>query len=370
MLVKFEVKNFKGFKDWFVFDLSKTSDYQFNAECVKEGVINKAIIYGANAVGKSNLGFAIFDIISHLTNKEYGDHFYRFYLNAYTNNDLAEFRYQFKFNNISVEYCYGKYSQSKLAYESLTIDNELVVSLDRRETTSATINLLGAELLNTDIGDSKISIINYIKNNTILSDNKTSIAFNEFTDFIDGMLFFRSLATNNYLGLETESESISADIVDHDNVEDFQKFLNQAGVECKLAAIEINGEQNLAFVFDETAVSFFDIASTGTRSLALFYFWYQRLKEDTKVTMVFIDEFDAYYHHTLSKLIVSRLKEINAQVILTTHNTSIMSNDLLRPDCYFVMDKKSIIPINQTTNKEFREAHNLEKMYKSGAFDA
>jgi len=368
MLVKFEVKNFKGFKDWLVFDLSKTSDYQFNAECIKEETVNKAIIYGANAVGKSNLGFAIFDIISHLTNKEYGDHFYRFYLNAYSDNDLAEFKYHFKFKSISVEYCYGKYSQSKLAYESLKINNEMVVSLDRRDTTTATINLLGAELLNSDIGNSKISIINYIKNNTILSDGLTSIAFNEFINFIDGMLFFRSLSTNNYLGLETESGSIAADIIEHKNIEDFQKFLNNAGVECKLTAVEINGEQNLAFVFDETVVSFFDIASTGTRSLALFYFWYQRLKQNTKVTMVFIDEFDAYYHHTLSKLIVNRLKEINAQVILTTHNTSIMSNDLLRPDCYFVMDKKCITPINQTTNKEFREAHNLEKMYKSGAF--
>lgn len=37
---------------------------------------------------------------------------------------------------------------------------------------------------------------------------------------------------------------------------------------------------------------FFKIASTGTRSLALFYYWYIRMKN---ASFVFIDEFDAFY---------------------------------------------------------------------------
>ena len=84
--------------------------------------------------------------------------------------------------------------------------------------------------------------------------------------------------------------------------------------------------------------------------------------------VLFIDEFDAYYHHDLSKIIVKELKQTCAQVVLTTHNTSIMTNDLLRPDCYFVMTDELIKPLCNLTSKELRQAHNLEKMYKAGVF--
>jgi len=370
MLLRFEVKNFKSFDGWFVIDFSESNDYQFNKECINDGVVNKAMIYGANGSGKSNLGYAIFDIVSHLTNEERDSLCYRNYLNASSDNELAEFKYVFKFKGNTVEYSYGKQDKTTLSYEYLKINNELLVSLDRRESTNSVIKLEGAESLNTDVGDSKISIVNFIKNNTILVNNTINSVFSQFIEFVDGMLFFRSLDNNSYLGVEKGSGNIGEDIIKHDNVSDFQDFLNQAGIECELAVIERNGEQTLASVFDKKSIYFFEIASTGTVALSVFYFWYQRLKENSKVTLVFLDEFDAFYHHSLSKLIVIRLKEIYAQVIFTTHNTSIMTNDLLRPDCYFLMDKEKVKPVSQCTKKELRFAHNLEKMYKAGSFNA
>ncbi len=163
--------------------------------------------------------------------------------------------------------------------------------------------------------------------------------------------------------------NIYEDIIKHDNVLDFQNFLNQAGIVCELTTLERNGKKALAFSFNNKSIDFFEIASTGTQALALFYFWYQRLKENSKVTFVFVDEFDAFYHHSLSKVIVNCLKEIYAQVIFTTHNTSIMTNDLLRPDCYFLMTNEKITPVSLCTEKELRVAHNLEKMYKAGSFN-
>ena len=54
--------------------------------------------------------------------------------------------------------------------------------------------------------------------------------------------------------------------------------------------------------------------------------------ENKNCQFVFIDEFDAYYHHDLSEIIIEKLKAMtNTQVILTTHNTSNISND------YFVL---------------------------------
>ena len=88
-----------------------------------------------------------------------------------------------------------------------------------------------------------------------------------------------------------------------------------------------------------------------------------------KEQFVFIDEFDSFYHHELSAAVVEQLKKIKSQVILTTHNVSVMSNEILRPDCYFVMSKTEVSPLYLKTSKELREAHNLGKMYKAGSFN-
>ena len=369
MLTRFEVTNFKSFKEKFVFDFTKTNDYQFNPECVKNDCIKKAIIYGANGSGKSNLGFAIFDIGFHLTDKYFEHQAYKNYSNAMSKNEFSEFKYVFSFDNVLVEYSYAKSDVNTLFYETLKINGQIVVSFNKSTDTNIVINLEGAENLNTNIGEYRISIIKYVKNNTILTTNITNDLFNKFTKFIDGMLFFRSLKGNTYLGLEKNSCHIDTDIIEHNNVDDFQNFLNEAGIECKLKIIDRNGEQCLGFVFGNKVIDFFEIASTGTQSLILFYFWLQRLKEENKVSFVFIDEFDAFYHHELSEIVVKELKKIDAQVILTTHNTSIMSNSLLRPDCYFLMTEEEIKSLVQCTPKEIRCAHNLEKIYRGKGFE-
>lgn len=51
-------------------------------------------------------------------------------------------------------------------------------------------------------------------------------------------------------------------------------------------------------------------------------------------------------------------------------NTDLMSNDLLRPDCYFLLHDNKITTLSKLTDKEIRKAHNLQKMYKVGVFNA
>ena len=69
MLKKFSVENFKGFKDKITLDIGSPSNYGFHPEVIKDCCITKGIIYGINGCGKSNLGLAIFDVITHLTEK-------------------------------------------------------------------------------------------------------------------------------------------------------------------------------------------------------------------------------------------------------------------------------------------------------------
>ena len=40
----------------------------------------------------------------------------------------------------------------------------------------------------------------------------------------------------------------------------------------------------------------------------------------------------------------------------------------MRPDCYYLMNTRKIRSLAQCTEKELREAHNIEKIYKAGAF--
>ena len=98
MLAKFSVTNFKNFKDTFTVDFTKTKSYEFNQECVNNGIVNKALIYGENASGKSNLGLAIFDLVGHLSIINKSDRLYKHYINAESPSKPIEFEYLFKFS--------------------------------------------------------------------------------------------------------------------------------------------------------------------------------------------------------------------------------------------------------------------------------
>ena len=63
------------------------------------------------------------------------------------------------------------------------------------------------------------------------------------------------------------------------------------------------------------------------------------------------------------------LKNETIQAIFTTHNSFLASNDLLRPDCYFVLEHGELRSFADSTDRELREGHNLEKMLRSGEFD-
>ncbi|HNG11606.1 MAG TPA: ATP-binding protein [Saprospiraceae bacterium] len=370
MLRKFKVSNFKSFENDILLDLTAASGYEFNKSSIKKGLINNAIIYGRNGVGKSNLAFAIFDIIEHLTDKERNEHLYKNYLNAFNTNGFATFYYEFSINSKIVSYEYKKSDYKNIIYERFLIDGQELAIFDRLKDTQARIYFEGAESLKTKIDNPELSVLKYVKNNTILEKNDTNSAFLDFFSFIEKMLYFRSLQDNVYQGLHIGSENILENIVKRKNLVDFEKFLNAAGIECKLSVVKEMNRDTIAFSFHNgKKIAFHEIASTGTNSLALFYYWFQTIKESSSVSFLFVDEFDAFYHHSLSAMAVEKLKETGVQFILTTHNTSILTNDLLRPDCYFTMTKRQIRSFSNSTEKELREAHNIEKMYKAGTFN-
>lgn len=366
MLHRFSVKNFRNFTDWLIFDLS-SQQYEFNNHAAHDGIILHGMVYGPNGGGKSNLGLAMIDPVSHLldtpSNLATLDNNY---LNGAKGVSVAEFKFEFLIDGANILYEYGKRSRQQMVYEHLTIGNQTVLSIDRRLSTQARIHLQGAETLKTDVGSSEISLLKYVRSNAILDDTEINQKLTKLLDFIDGMVFFRSLnstTTGEYIGKDIGVKRLSQSIIDSGSTKDFESFLNRAGIDCNLITDTTSkGEQGIYFDFGDTKLEFGVAASTGTLSLGIFYFWWLRF-QNKDVTFAYIDEFDAFYHHALASNIVEKVAQSSCQTIMTTHNTGVMSNDLLRPDCYFVLDK-TIKPITALTGKELRKAHNLEKIYK------
>ena len=369
MLKEFRVKGFKNFEKELVFDFSKTRNYNFSENAIKDGIVKTGLIYGINGSGKSNLGSAIFDIILHLTEKEKLINLYSHYLNLSNRNIMAKFYYKFKFEDDILEYEYQKDKPQNLVSEVVKINNKLISEYDYL-TNRFKLNLEGTENLNKNLNGNNISFIKYINNNInpeIDSELfKIKKIIEKFINFVDNMLFFASLDGNFYQGFKKGPENLHEIILSKGKLKDFENFLKEAGIFYKLIEKKIGKDRRIYCKFKSGEVDFFEIASKGTCSLTLFYSWLISLD---KVSFVFIDEFDAFYHVDLAKKVVEELLKLNIQAILTTHDTTIMTNDLLRPDCYFVLSEGKIKSLPDLTEKELRQAHNLEKMYRAGAFN-
>lgn len=207
----------------------------------------------------------------------------------------------------------------------------------------------------------------YIANNT----NQPDDSYVKFImTFVSHMLWIRPLQDNGYIGLTTENDLISSWIVEKNLTYEFQEFLSKLeGVNLNLTEIQksnystkLLGEvhKNKTFVFD-------NIASNGTKSLELLFYWSQKF---TSLSLLYIDDFDAYYHFELAINIVKYIITFDQlQVLLTTHSAYLASNEYLRPYCYFILENKKLSSFSESTSRELRESHNLEKMLINGEFN-
>ena len=372
MLKKFSVKNYRQFNEILEFDLT-ANNYSFNPECIKQNLVKLALIYGENGTGKTNLGWALFDIVSHLTDNN--SHIEtNNYLNAFSKEKYAEFKFEFKFSDRyqkikTLIYEYQKNENSVLISEKIIIDNNVVLNYNLNQPLMTTLS--GAETLNKNINPSQnLSAVKYIYNNTSLDKrNQDNVIFIKFIEFINHILYFRSVFEGKvFSGYKKGLSNIEQDIIKNKNLKNFEQFLSDFGLKFQLVSVKQLNKQTIGVKMGTQVLPFFEIISTGTLSLTYFYYWWQSIK-DNQIPLLFIDEFDCSYHFSLSEKIIEKLKKLpNTQVILTTHNTNLLSNELIRPDCGFVIDGLAIKSLNQATERELRQIHNLEKMYLSGEF--
>ena len=371
MLKSLTVSNFKAFANPVTIDFSKTGNYEFNQEAIKNDIVKTALIYGKNASGKSSIGLAIFDIVANLTDNFVDIKNYINYKNLINDSPFVSFDYKFIFQNTEIEYSYIKTDIRIIVAEKLGIGKKTVIEYDKRKPdTLLAINMKGAENINVDLSQLNFSALRFVKANVILAENEENSIFYEFYNFVDKMLLFWSLETREFIGFTPVSgKEIIPEIIKKGHFEDLQRFFKEAGIEDELTHRNINGREQLLINFNGKYMDFGLASSSGMSSLLLLYYWLEDISDCKKCpSLVFIDEFDAFYHYELSVFIIDRLKKANCQVILSTHNTAMFSNDILRPDCYYICSKNKIENAHSSTPKEIRFGNNLEKLYKGGTF--
>lgn len=249
MLKLFEVEGFKNFKDKITFDFSDVRDYKFNTECISNGLLGKSIVYGKNSVGKTNLGLAMFDIVSHLTSNHFDFGLYDYYLNANIfpeiDNEAALFHYIFSFDDNEIDYEYTKNKECFLIYERVVINNKLMYEYNYYNK-SGNLDALKdfAPTLDMSMQDVE-SILKYVVNNTILPKDHL---LRRMIRFVSNMLWFRNSNHNKYIGYKTQNKDYYNFMFADDNLIEFEDLLHASGVDGKLMALkDIDGIERLYF---------------------------------------------------------------------------------------------------------------------------
>lgn len=375
MLTRFSVANYKNFKEPIEWILDRPGKYQHNSNCLIQKVVGKAILYGKNGTGKSNLGKAMLDVKNVLLadQAENGFDFGQLFLHSDSDQPFAQFRYGFRIGSAEIEYSYQKNCRQQLAAEKLTVNKQLVFNLnfsDPALNEIKNLKLIGLKTLSADHYFSRlnsedeepISFLRWAYNNSQTSD---LALVDQLMDEVKGMYY---LAPNQAI------DAINSDLrnpreMTNDKIERLEAFLKDMGFSCKLLLRqELDARQRLYFDL-QTPILFFENASSGLKTLAQFYLQLDPIL--AHATLVYIDEFDAFFHYETAERFFSyfKLKYPDIQFIFTAHHPDLISNHLLRPDCCFLLSSKgTITSLDRATGRELREGHNLEKMYRSGEF--
>lgn len=381
VLKRFKLKNYKNFKDEIVIDFGNVAGYQFSVDCISDGLITKMLVYGRNATGKTNLGRAIMDIDSTMFA---GPRFVGngVFLNADSTEDSAEFSYTFDFSGIELIYQYARFSNQEIREEELIINGVTIFKCDflnkkynfdnlkhvEAETANVKIYLQALEGDETteDTIEPKLPFLRWLISNVALKNDSVLI---RLSSYVRRMTMI-TVGNEMPYRVRRMSNSFYEALENPERLKDLEDFLNAMGIECKLVLKKLPDGQRELYFAHEKLVPFYENASSGT--LALVDLYRRLIPKVWEASLIYLDEFDAFYHYEMAENVIKFLKKKypRCQIIMTSHNTNLMTNRLMRPDCMFILSRKgTLTSLCNATTRELREGHNLEKMYISGEFE-
>ena len=367
MLSYFSVNNYKNFPDTLTMRFDDIGKYHFNSECITQGHVTKMLVYGCNGTGKTNLGYALKNIQGIFNGqKEAGARL----PNADSSSDLITFSYGFRFEDTLVEYEYVLDGDQNIVSEDFSLNGDCIcrvrqgkiLQMDKERLGIPTLNLEMYEAGSVDAAD-RIPLIRWIAVNSSLPSASPILQVKKFAE---GIKYIK--ISDRVLPYDSLNEK-SAQRIGKLDAQKLQEFLSLMGFDCELEAHEEpDGKMQLYFEY-ATPIKFYQTASSGVRSLTELFWCLKDITENT--SLLYLDEFDAYLHFEMSELLFGYMKENypDIQIVFTTHNTELFSNKLSRPDAIQILSRNHrMTPLYKATERELREGHNLEKMYRSGEF--
>ena len=384
MLIQFKIKNIFSFKEETIFDMTAISAYKEHDSNLidiggKEKFLRVAAIYGANASGKSNfiLAMKLFRqiVIESLNNV---DKFDISILEKYSvpfsfdeNKDNSEFeiiqimdnneyRYGFEYNSkcIVSEWLYEKSldtNRTKIIFERTTDSMDLGASI-RKEcsiykeqipSNALALSFFNRLKLNTDIFNKVYSVIVDIY---IFS----SINF-ESSDFLDTFLpdFIDDENTKKELLEFLSAIDTGIQDINYYTIEKEIHFTtSHKGKNDKLYSLDLRNE------------------SEGTIRSIMLFMHSQAIIYSNGV--ILIDELNVKLHPLLLKFIIDLFynNDSTAQLIYTTHDTTLMDKKFFRRDQIWFVQKDELghSDLCALSDYKVRSDASFEKDYLSGVY--
>ena len=421
-LKSISVSNFGPFKDEIYFttevDNGKKEFLEKNTFEAKEHRYNKvSYIYGANAAGKSNFCKAVIQIqkLIMLSPIIASNNPQLLELKPFKDEVNAEINY-FKFSkdcdkkptsfgieiiiddilyNYSFEICNGKVVKEILTkknkrtetilirtsekYEHITLKSELATFKYNITVVKENVLCLSmAAFLNNELANKLVTAINDIKvlNMSSISGlrNFNQDEYNQ--EKIDDYLEILKIAEPTITNLEvsfTESK-VEKQKVGADDFENRELIIKNISIDVKSTH---NVYENRRIV-DEVELPFLKIESNGT--IKMFNIVPIISNVLSSGGILIIDEIESGLHPNLVNMLINffyddKINKFNAQLICTTHNTTLIENGIRRDQIWFVnkdecgeSDILRLSNILKEKNLNVRGGENIVQRYLEGAF--
>ncbi len=401
MLLEFSVTNFRSIKEKQTLSLLKTNKNElpnnFTTVTLSTGktldVLNSAVIYGANASGKSNLVLALttmLTIVGSSFNYKQNESIPGVESFAFTSNGVSEFEIDF-INDKGVRFVYGfSATQEKFIdewlYQYPKGRPQILISRDNTSTWGEMNALKGSKKLLKD-STKEVSLFlstAYQFNNEQLSSVLQDIFTLKTTivDFQDPHFTIAQVEENNKkqsvldflnnadIGIEDiiiESHEVNVDnvpemarmIVEVDGIQQKPKY-----IETKIHIVHTDGIR-------------FDLHQESSGTQKLFFLIGVWLDVIEKGYTLILDELQNSLHpklveHLITMFHDSKVNNKGAQLIFVTHETSLLSQEIFRRDqVWFCEKENNATELFSLADFSVRKgAENVEKFYLSGRYGA
>lgn len=409
MLVSFKFSNFRSIKDEVDFSMIAGSGVERNYTAVKNyNLLNSAVIFGANASGKSNFLRAfnymrslVLNLTKVIQSTDRLPH-EPFLLNSETENSSSEFevvffvgdsRFRYGFE-VDSEFVYSEWlfvseKGKEARLFSRDVDEEFYVNSDKfKEGKGVRLQQNGLFLWKCDQEGGEISkkILNWFKNTNVINAASPSDFLNysirklDEPDFRDRIIELMRSADFSIQDIAVEKNDVPFDEFEKiplprslkEEIQKNPQLFRKVGLRSSHKKYDKSGAE----LGDSVLLNFLKSESEGTKKL----FTLSAPLLDTLINgkVLFVDELDASLHphlvNSLLSLFTSKLGENSrAQLIFTTHDTHILnSGDFHKSQVWFAEKNavESTELVSLAEYKGIKESDNISKKYLMGKFGA